>query len=1819
MSARKSVDNICASLAKQGDQGGKSAKSKKKKSSSPKKRQNDPTEELPEDDFQDQPDSDEDFEASELSEGSSFEVEISDNDSDVEAVHNTQPGTSRLTAPLVEQTVTSKPKKVSKANRDFSPLLDLLDVAPVTTTNFCSSGGTPYLSYSEEIWSPLFLYRLPSDIVISTIREHGTEGLGRIEIGRKMGMDTSSKAGNRRVSSYIVTACNEHPDHIGQFQKMEGKIRCIKYFWKAESEPEQFKKLFSDFEKATGEPCPFQLGQVIKFPNSNLSTLRVSDVTLRRLNDILEIVAKKRVIVTVHKLLKLIHEREHSYGYDFMIDKKSLLKCFKALEGVGLLRLFETAVIAESVENKIQIVCHKDISSPDDPEVIHAVQATIDEYHQEGRVFPHGQLRYSVKKRGDVEATARVPEAYDTIVKTTANGIDLTSRYRLLRLQSSRTTVMNAKKSADRFTVGEGSPCPDGETPTNGNTDRIASFVAGQLGEAAEEPPRPSRPDLEFSTEYGYQTKAIRCFVVHELVFQFVYGHAEGTRPTCFDLFPPGDSFHSWPVPSDEAIEVFVPEESPLRFLPPHPPFSDVPRGWFMLQDFLFALPLSAFVLIVHVNKKVNKEQLQSYLNDPIRRHICIGYLPNEMRVPLLKDKKVIRQLEHIMLTLCALGVMAIAPNPDLKRFASPKSSVFYVSRKGLLYDTSTSGRGYASVTLPLSMYDKYEYQFNNIDDVILYWHHLRAIVQSTPLAFRNDVNSEEISQARHKKYSLGLFDKSLVTRDPAGTIENIEPLGPNEGCAGFDSALYIHLRRHWDVDPGQTSNVGWFIARFRKQSDKVRSLVESRVANLKKDWNSYVKSLMPSEMELLKSKKKKNAALKDGFFPSTRAPVAIDPTAKKRPQLKKANTITPKGMKPARSKKRPMDSVDLISSQNRLHMRSKFNSRERDMLILIRAVGFFLNPVYRFWLDPAVVRDIMHENIPESRCKTVQSLMAAGVREMVRPARLAYLQRIVRNLSTFQEMRNLRFMLASSPLSTPESKSLFFKNAFDVANRLLFMESQTLPVAATSDKQFEDFLKSSRLKISPEQASSNPIPLRSQAPSELSSIHHCVAVNILLSILIHSTDGAFSESILDQISASVISNALQILRADGLVSRSRGLDPQLMVITKNQAVLSYYFRHFFAHRFHPDIVEQVLETVKAVDECTEEADELEGDDPGAVVTASSAFCSNRSIEVYVDEEVFNMFESAALDQSSQTIKQIRYLENADLHLEKIHVFECGLPEPLELPSWRNLLPLIDWSQPADCYPPQPFEQFLLDIPVDDRKILRAVYKAISSTAAFGAKLNDIVVDASSWTREEIKDTVKALEIAHQIISVGVDMQRWVIAEYATAWCVNVGGRIVCPRPWTMPTGEICPSTVRWMAESVLMSAVSCPGITVKEVCFRIEFALQTAAVYDMITILEAAGCVEVAEDMFENMTLSSPFQEQSGEVVVTYIRPVVDCVERFARIFGDIPLLPAMMGRSETEKEEMRVVCRPDELFDTKDMNWHLFCSREETSMTNGAVTEPPVPSWLSWSYWRGNTTASSHSASNQPKDTVTRVVAAEETAPSSSCSPGPVVDCAVDPAELSGWERIRLLYTQPSMERDCTIRMTRTAFLSGFLLGGASTYMQAHETYERSNVGRKYLSKSDAFKRRMDYAIVRFAKSGFVMGGKCALICGSIVVLSTHLAAYRQRFSSWYFPALSALVGGVFMFPLGLIGSLKAVGLGLTSGLTLSAVLHLYALSMDKSVNDAYFVFKKEYEKELRYNIEFERRVEEIMKSGGARWRADAVAMVKKQDEEKLTDHDA
>uniref|UniRef100_A0A1I7XRR6 Transposase n=1 Tax=Heterorhabditis bacteriophora TaxID=37862 RepID=A0A1I7XRR6_HETBA len=64
------------------------------------------------------------------------------------------------------------------------------------------------------------------------------------------------------------------------------------------------------------------------------------------------------------------------------------------------------------------------------------------------------------------------------------------------------------------------------------------------------------------------------------------------------------------------------------------------------------------------------------------------------------------------------------------------------------------------------------------------------------------------------------------------------------------------------------------------------------------------------------------------------------------------------------------------------------------------------------------------------------------------------------------------------------------------------------------------------------------------------------------------------------------------------------------------------------------------------------------------------------------------------------------------------------------------------------------------------------------------------------------------------------------------------------------------------------MTVVANPGIPTKDLHFRFEFALQPAALDDLITILEASGCLTLCEEVFESMQLSSPFQDGEREGV---------------------------------------------------------------------------------------------------------------------------------------------------------------------------------------------------------------------------------------------------------------------------------------------------------------------------------------------------------------
>ncbi|PIC37281.1 hypothetical protein B9Z55_015964 [Caenorhabditis nigoni] len=1424
-------------------------------------------------------------------ESSEFEISHEEESSADEHVipEENLPSTSELQEEVEELT----PKRNKKLNvNTFGPY------------HFKKDNTSAYMPFVPNRWSPQTTYRLPSDIVLNTIRECGTEGLGRAEIAQVLGYDGTSKSGGRKVTGYITNCTNEHPDHIGQFQKMNGKVRTIRYFWKESENPERFEKLFSEFQELTDMPCPFKIGEVLKFPEKNLNTLRISDITLKRFNRLLRMVKDSRVVVTMNRVIKFISELETADGYKFQIDKKSVLKCLLALQNKGLIQVFDTMVRSDSVNYQVQIITHRDIQESSDPEVTKAIQEILDCYQREGRVFPHGQLR-SLKKRPEETHETEFDGKVEEINEEITDNSTINDRYHWFRLQTVRNSWKGRKEEAEHQDIEE---YEADETLNDTMEDTVVEEVAedqldplkamAKLFAKNPEVPVQNKKSSQYyfgKDTLGYQGKTIRLLILHEMAWQFVHGHPEGVTPTCFDLFPPTQAFDKWKPGSEYTAHIYYQEESPYRFMPPQPKYDGVDCGWFMIQDFLAAMPLSVFVLTSYVPTTIDRAFLMTYLTDPVKRHMCIGYLPKEIREIIMKEKKVYKQLQHAFFVLGAMQLMAVGKNPSVRRFPGAASDMFYVAKKAHLYDTSTTLRSYATISPPLDtgVYPRYDYNFESRSDVILYWHHLRAIVQSSALGYRNDGNGiEHKLDSRHKCYSIGVFDRTLVETEKLPGIEELpcHPNIQNDGVAGFDSALFIHLKRHWDLCTVPHATVNWFITKFKKCSEEMKKIIETRVKSVHKDWNNFTR-LSISDSDFLRT--------------SNVLKVECPPKMIKKFGGASSKPKTPRA-RPLKPKKRKLDSVDLVSSSARISVRCRFTPKERDQLIMIRAVGFFLNPVYRFWLDPTVLRDLMHEFVPESRNKTVQSLMACGVRELVRANRLAYLQRVVRNLSTFPEMRRLRAELCSAPISPSQSKTEFFKSAFRTAMRLLFVDNNRIPSTSISDESFQSFLKEGNVSVTKEITVSNACPRRSQKPIGYGHIQHCVAANVLISILIHTKNGVVPEQMLEQVPPAVLQGVLQALRCDGLVSRSRTLEAIAELANKKDATLSYYFRHFFAHRFHSELIDnsgRLLEEIQ--DPTSPDVFELAGDGPEVVVAASNAFPGEKyQIEMNVDNDILAAFTKI---ENDQTVKKIRYLESADLHFEKVRVNmdrtgSGASDEEKIVPIQRKIQKVTRYMDNSrEVKDPVSLDDFIQakNFDLDRRREIRAVVHVIKGSRQAGITLQELSLKVKR-SIETIQEILADLNEGRQIRLVGVDDHRWVSIEYEACWTVQLGNRRWCPRPWVSPEGSVSLPVVRWIAESVLLLIVGKFGIQMKDVLSTYEFAVQPIAIREIIGLLEHLKCVQIIKKAFPSTKMSSPFSESPETTeIVTYINPTVDGLEKFSKIFHHIDLMPMMTAKS--------------------------------------------------------------------------------------------------------------------------------------------------------------------------------------------------------------------------------------------------------------------------------------------------------------------------------
>uniref|UniRef100_A0A915D9A1 Uncharacterized protein n=1 Tax=Ditylenchus dipsaci TaxID=166011 RepID=A0A915D9A1_9BILA len=1315
-----------------------------------------------------------------------------------------------------------------------------------------------YFDQDTSKFSPAILYRPQNDVISSLILQSSSEGIGKYELGKKIGINTRTKHGERRVAASIQSAIRTFSSHFGQFQKMEGKYRMIKYHSKCTTVGSH-NEFNTKFEELTGVKCPFKMGAVIKFPNTNLNTLRISDITMKRMLNILQILNAEKVIVTSGSLL----------------DKKSAKKCVLALQKQKLCKVSEAEVLEDGVKRNFDVIVIPQITSITDPLSV-----------------PNWSARYFRKRKETDEQQPEFDEDGNPLPMSSPN-----------------------KKSTQEALLAEMLSTID--ISNMSVMERFALFrqVTATGKKAAEEP-----------LQTGGAAR------VHDPVCL----HGEN-RKSVYELFPPTKpAYYGDEGRPDEQMQVFDEQDgSPYRFVPAQPKFNDASQGWFLIRDLVSAMPLSIFMVVVNIKEKI--PGIEILLKDPIKRHTLIGDLHSTVRVPLM-TKRYYSQVEYHCLVLCAMGLMRVAPNLDGNRSSIGAAALFYLARQCRLYDTSTSEKGYATVTIPLQRYKRYEYEFRTLEDVQRYWNHLKAIAYSTPLNMRNDYLKEEVEDAADcKKYSFGSVDRMPFFSPFDIPIEDIiEPPTPINGCGGFDPSLFIHITRQWelsmpDVKPGQpisetAGNLAWLIQRWKQAANECREWVLPRVEKLDTSWGSFVGSLMPSDGAMFRKKRKNmsqpivNTATSSALLFSNQSSYQVRVNrlrGKKRNRASLAiNQAQPEAgnitdmdeyilqlgrsmldneeygegeqvSQPSTSfqapelkvgyagkRKRRLDEVDLLCQKMSTNLRSKFTPRERDMLVLIRAVSFFLNPVHRFWLDPTVMREVMHQYVPESRNKTANSLMAAGARDLIRHNRLSHLHYIVKTLGCHEEMRHIRNEMAKLDLQKSEEKNNYFLQAFEMAFNLLFKEDQNFPSISAPDTEFEKYIENNHLVIGTSidpGAAVSTLPDRSSKPMDAGGAQHCIGYNVITSILLNESnkakpeesqqqqqqDNLYMDSLLNNINVQVISDVLELARSDGLLAKNRpgeGVEQEPAAPgLRNQAVCSAYYRHFLNHCYHNNIISM---TNNALNKVSQANSSLANEDDAGIMLILMHYLENKddNIKYTVPNSLNQFFKSN--DEDGEKKKK----RKGSCHQTK---------KPL---NFAKDLPEFEAT----------FESFIFRVPIEEMEVVDRQAEASVNIVNEADKINVMKIFSSieasgvvGLTEEEISlvtflesshlsTLLKTMQSAYDIFPCGIDTRR----------------------PWTLPKGDINFSVLKWMAEAVLVSVHSKPGILVEDLVKVFVFALQPILVEELLGLLQTIGCCTVHAKTMSTMKKTSPFAAKSEQKLVKYAMPKHDGLEKFALFF---------------------------------------------------------------------------------------------------------------------------------------------------------------------------------------------------------------------------------------------------------------------------------------------------------------------------------------------
>ncbi|NXH22316.1 TF3C1 factor, partial [Bucco capensis] len=697
---------------------------------------------------------------------------------------------------------------------------------------------------------------------------------------------------------------------------------------------------------------------------------------LKRRNLIVEAVRNLRLIESLFTLQKMVMDQEKQEGVSTKCCKKSIIRLVQRLAQEGLLRLYRTTVIQDGISKKVEFVVHPSVS-PNDPLVKSAIE----------------QVRFRISSSSTATRQIKVPQ------------------------------TPTSQDHAEEENLGKEAAPDSGETQESSSKgdSSWARKSDEKMGITQLKNYHPvTVPGLGRSL--GFLPKMPRLRMVHMFLWYLIYGHPlngtqqkggsngekKGSKPgldvneAVIEAQPDGTleivktAVNPEISAQDTEVElsnrtVYVDDVSWMRYVPPLPMHREFGFGWALVSDILLCLPLSLFVQIIQVSYKV--EGLEDFLNDPLKKHTLIRFLPRSVRQQLLYKRRYIFSVVENLQRLCYMGLIQFGPT---EKFQDKDQVFVYMKRNAVIVDTTICDPHY-NLAQSSRPFERRLYVLNTMQDVENFWFDLQCVCLNTPLGVvrcprskRSNLQGEEIAldvemeqESAVNKHNLerkcAMLEYTTGSREVVddGTIP-----GDGLGAAGLDSSFYGHLKRNWIwtsyiinktrkentiSENGLTARLQTFLTKhplpLSTGGNKINILGEAEVGSellLQKEECSEIRKEPTQD---------RNKRVRGGK--SQKRKKLRKDTEKKTKKRKKEEDSVEKS-----KRLRYHDEADQSALQRMTRLRVTWTVQEDSLLMLCRIASHVLNAKVKGPFVPwQVVRDIMHASFEESLDKTSHSV----------------------------------------------------------------------------------------------------------------------------------------------------------------------------------------------------------------------------------------------------------------------------------------------------------------------------------------------------------------------------------------------------------------------------------------------------------------------------------------------------------------------------------------------------------------------------------------------------------------------------------------------------------------------------------------------------------------------------------------------------------------------------------------------------------------------------------------------------------------------------